>query len=81
MATRDGLWSERVPRGLAEAAGAVSPRAPLAELVSRTTQSRRGGDTGELFRCHLSGLSSQRALYQEGEEQGEDLNPFTSVGA
>jgi hypothetical protein len=54
---------------------------PLAELVPRTTQPRRGGDPSELFGSHLSGLSGQRALYQEGEEQGQDLNPFTSACA
>ncbi len=79
MATRDGLESECFPRGLAAAAGALPPRAPLAELVPRTTQPRRGGDTGELFGCDLSGLSGQRALYQEGEAQGEELNPFSSI--
>jgi hypothetical protein len=55
--------------------------ASFAELVPRTTQSRRGGDPGELFRRHLSGLSGQRALYQEGEAQREDLNPFASASA
>lgn len=43
MATQDGLWIERFPSGLAEEAGAVSPRAPLAELVSPddTIEARR----------------------------------------
>ena len=76
MATQDRLWSECVPGGLAEAAGALSPRASLTELVPRTTQSRRGGDTGELFRRYLSCLSGQRSLYQEGEEQRQ--NPTLS---
>jgi hypothetical protein len=53
--------------------------APLAELVSGTTQSRRGGDPGELFGGPLSCLSSQRALYQAGEGQGENCNPFASI--
>ena len=55
--------------------------APLAELVSRTTHPRRGGDPRELFRCHLSWLLGQRTLYQEGEEQGQDLNSFSSARA
>ena len=79
MATRNGLWRERFPGGLAAAAGAVSPRAPLAELVSRTTQPRRGGDPGELFRRHLSGLSGQSALYQAGEAQREDFDALASA--
>jgi hypothetical protein len=52
---------------------------PLAELVSRTTQPRRGGDPRELFRCDLPGLSGQSTLYQAGEAQGQDLNPFSSA--
>ncbi len=79
MAARDGLWRECFPGGLGQAAGALSPGAPLAELVSGTTQSRRGGDPGELFCGHLSCLSSQRALYQKGEGQGENFNPFASI--
>jgi hypothetical protein len=38
--------------------------APLAELVSWTTQPRRGGDSSELFRRHLPCLSGSRVLYQ-----------------
>jgi len=79
MATRNGLWRERFPGGLAAAAGAVSPRAPLAELVSRTTQPRRGSDPRELFRRHLSGLSGQSALYQAGEAQREDFDALASA--
>jgi hypothetical protein len=79
MATRNGLWRERFPGRLAAAAGVLSPRTPLAELVSRTTQSWRGGDPRELFCCDLPGLSGQSTLYQEGEAQGQDLNPFSSA--
>ena len=85
---QEGGWQHETGYGvsagvgrLAEAAGALSPRPTLAELVSRTTEPRRGGDPSELFRCHLSGLSGQRALYQEGEAQGEDFNPFASARA
>ncbi len=53
--------------------------ASLAELVPWTTQPRRGGDPRELFRRDLSGLPGQRTLYQEGEAQGQDLNPFSSA--
>jgi hypothetical protein len=58
-----------------------SPRASLTELVPRTTQPRRGGDTGELFRRHLSCLSSQRALYQEGAEQRQNPDALTTARA
>ena len=51
----------------------------LAELVPRTTQPRRGGDTGELCGRHLSCLSGQSALYQAREGQGEDLDPFPAT--
>src|SRR5258708_19933219 len=79
MATRNGLWRERFSGGLAAAVGAVAPRAPLAELVARTAQPRRGGDPGELFRRHLSGLSGQSALYQAGEAQREDFDALASA--
>src|SRR6266566_4311523 len=79
MATRDGLWHECFPGGLGQAAGALSPGAPLTKLVSGTTQSRRGGDPGELFGGHLSCLSSQRVVYEEGERQGKNCNPFASI--
>ena len=55
--------------------------ASLTELVPWTTQPRRGGDTSELFRRHLSCLSSQRALYQEGEEQRQNPDALTSARA
>lgn len=55
--------------------------ASLTELVPRTTQPRRGGDTGELFRRHLSCLSSQRALHQEGEEQRQNPDALTTARA
>jgi hypothetical protein len=68
MATRNGLWRERFPGGLAAAAGALSPRTPLAALVSRTTQSWRGGDPRELFRCDLPGLPGQSTLCTKREK-------------
>ena len=42
--------------------------APLAELVSRTTHPRRGGDPRELFRCHLSWLLGPRDTQRVSEE-------------
>ena len=77
---KTGYGMSAILRGLGEATGALSPRAPLAELVSGTTQSRRGGDPGERICGQLSGLSSQRAVYEEGEGEGENFNPFASIG-